>query len=290
MAAMQAIVFAIISYLIWGSNVFGTIATRKIGPYKTTFWLLLFLVPIYALFCFLFPQGLQNLTPNLFILNLGLGLIGGLSLILFYEALQLGNASLVTTISASFPALVVILSIIFLKEVITLPQVIAILVILFGVIFSSINFKDIKGGKLKLDSGVILAVMTMLVWGVYYTFIKIPINRIGWAWPNLIASLAYPSILIVLKIKNIKIDLKDFRQIRYPLILNAVFLGGGLIAFNYAVGLGENVAIITPIAASYPTLFAILAYFVFKDPIKKQQIAGIVTTLVGIVLLSIFSV
>jgi transporter family protein len=287
---MQSIFFAIVSYVAWGSNIFGTAATRKIGPYKTTFWLLLFLIPIYALFCLLFPNGLQNLTPSLFIINLGLGIIGGLSMVLYYEALRLGNASLVTTISASFPALVVILSIIFLKESVTTLQLVSILIILFGVFLSSINFKDIKDGKFKLDSGVILAVMTMVAWGIYYTFIKIPINQIGWAWPNLIASLGYPSILIVLKVKNIKVGLKDFRPRRYFLVLNAVFLGGGLMAFNYAVGLGGDVAIITPIAASYPTLFAILAYFVFKDPITKQQIVGIITTLVGIVLLSIFSV
>ncbi|MEX2354991.1 MAG: EamA family transporter [Candidatus Woykebacteria bacterium] len=287
---MQPIFFAIIAYIIWGSNVFGTIATRKIGPYKTTFWLLLFLIPIYGLFCLLFPNGLQNLTPTLFLLNLFLGIIGGLSLILFYEALRLGNASLVTTISASYPALVVILSIVFLREGMTTQQVIAILIILLGVIISSINFRDVKDGKFKLDAGAVLAIMTMIVWGVYYTFIKIPIDIIGPAWPNLIAALAYPSILIVLKIKNIKIDLKDFKQTKYPLIFNAIFLGGGLLAFNYAVGLGGNVSIVTPISASYPTLFAVVAYFVFKDAINKQQILGIVTTLVGIVLLSVFSV
>jgi len=290
MSAMQAIFFALVSYLLWGSNVFGTIATRKVGAYKTTFWLLLFLIPIYAFFSLLFPAGLQNLTPSLFFLSFALGLIGGLSLILYYEALRRGNASLVMTICASFPALVVLLSVTFLKERVTIMQVIAIIVILFGVALSSINLKDFTSGKFKIDSGILLAVATMLVWSVYYTFIKVPIAHLGPAWPNLIAALAYPAILVGLKIKNIKINLKDFKIIRYPLVFNAVFMGGGLLAFNYAVSLGGHISIVTPISASYPTLFAILAYFVFKDPIKKQQIFGIVTTLAGIVLLSIFSV
>ena len=35
--------------------------------------------------------------------------------------------------------------------------------------------------------------------------------------------------------------------------------------------------------------FAHISYIVFKNPITRQQVAGIITTLVGIVLLSIFS-
>ena len=37
------------------------------------------------------------------------------------------------------------------------------------------------------------------------------------------------------------------------------------------------------------TLFIVLAFLFFKDPIKKQQILGIIVTLFGIVLLSLFS-
>ncbi len=48
--------------------------------------------------------------------------------------------------------------------------------------------------------------------------------------------------------------------------------------------------VVAPISGANPILFVILVAFFLKDPITRQQIAGIITTLIGIVLLSIFSV
>jgi uncharacterized membrane protein len=87
-----------------------------------------------------------------------------------------------------------------------------------------------------------------------------------------------------------------FRQIR-PIsyggamqyfFLNSLFIGGATFALNYALSIG-NTAIVAPIAGAYPTLFAVLSYLVFKEPINKQQWFGIVLTLIGIVTLSIIS-
>ena len=74
-----------------------------------------------------------------------------------------------------------------------------------------------------------------------------------------------------------------------PLIINSAMVGSGSLSFNYAISKGL-VAIVAPIAGSYPTLFALLAFLVFKDSITRQQIFGIGVTLMGIVLLSFFSV
>ena len=74
-----------------------------------------------------------------------------------------------------------------------------------------------------------------------------------------------------------------------PILGSTISLRIGDIIFN--LGLHSGLAkIVAPIAGAYPVLFVILAFFVFKDPIKKQQMIGIVVTLLGIVLLSIISV
>ena len=288
---MQAIIFALISYLGWGTgDIFGTIATRKIGGYRVAFWFFLFLIPIYALFILIFPAGIENLTLAVFVLNISLGILAAISMITFYESLKLGSASLVATISGAFPALVVPLSIIFLKERINLSQLVAICIIIFGVIISTMDFREFRSGKIVLGQGVLLALTTMTLWGIYWTFIKIPVQQIGWAWPNLIAVLALPTIPLLMKIRKIGIDFKSFKEVRLPLLLNAAIIGLATSSFNYAISSGGDVAIITPIAGSYPTLYAVLANLVFKDPLKSNEILGIVVTLTGIVALSILSV
>lgn len=134
---MEAIIFALISYLGWGiGDIFGTIASRKIGGYSTTFWYLLFQLPLFSLFIPFFLDNLKNLTPSLLILNVVLGIIGTIGLIAFFEGLKIGNASLVGTISASFAAVTMVLSTIFLKESITSYQVIASYISRFNSIYT----------------------------------------------------------------------------------------------------------------------------------------------------------
>jgi len=287
---MSAIFFALISYLGWGvGDIFGTMASRKIGGYSTTFWYLAFQLPLFGLFTPFFLENLKNLTPGLLIVNIVLGIIGTISLITFFEGLRVGNASMVGTIAASFAAVTVVLSAIFLKESITIHQTIAILIIFLGLILSTLNFREIRIGNSSGRLGIFLAVVTMILWGVYYTFIKIPIREIGWFWPGVISLSSLIIVPLFMRWRKIKLNKPNKKGALLPLIASAVLLGLGTFSFYYALDIGLT-SIVTPIAGSYPTLFVVLAFLIFKDPIKRQQIAGIVTTLIGIVLLSLFSV
>lgn len=71
-----------------------------------------------------------------------------------------------------------------------------------------------------------------------------------------------------------------------PLVLNALLLSYGGLSYNLGIEKGL-VATVAPIAGSYPTLFALLSFFVFKDQIIKKEIYGILITLLGIVFLAI---
>jgi len=153
----------------------------------------------------------------------------------------------------------------------------------------SLDFKDLKNKAVWVNKGTVFALIAMLLWGIYWTFIKIPIQTIGWFWPGLISVSTFPIVLLFMKIKRINLEHPNKKRILVPLIMNALLLGIGSWSFNLAIDQGL-VSIVAPIAGSYSTLFVILAFLFFKDPITRQQILGIVTTLVGIVLLSIFSV
>lgn len=286
---MPAIFFALISYLGWGiGDIFGTITARKLGAYSNLFWLFILRSLIFALYIPFAINDLSHITPNLFLLNIFLGtlLVGGA--LAFYGGLRIGNASLVGTIVASFAAVTVVLSLIFLGEKINRDQLFAILVIFIGLILSTLNFKEISGSKF-IDRGIVLAFIAMLLWGIYFTFIKIPVREIGWFWPNYISVLLFPGIFLIMKLRSIKLYRPTFKNTLLALIAGAILTGFGDFSFNFAISTGLTV-IVAPIAGSYPTLFVVLAFLIFKDPITKQQVLGIITTLVGIVLLSIFSV
>lgn len=288
---MPAILFALISYLGWGSgDIFGTIATRKLGPYSVSLWSNIIWLIILAPIGVLTINELSSRSIFSLVFSFLLGIIGSvIAFIAFYEALRIGPVSLVGTIVGSFAALTVILSIVFLGEKITIEQSISILIIFLGVILSSLNFAELMKRKFVLGRGTVLALVAMICWGVYWALIKIPVKEIGWFWPLYIGSLTSPLIFIIAKFRKVKINSPIHNGGFRYLFVSALLLTIGGNTFNYAISKGL-VSIVAPIAGSYPTLFVILAFLVFKDKITKQQILGIVTTLVGIVLLSFFSV
>lgn len=288
---MQAIIFALISYFTWGSGVFAeAIAARRLSPYSLTFWsftLSFIVTSFYAPFAI---GSLVGLTFGIFILNLVLAFGGILfGTLVYYEALRIENRALVGTIASSFPMVTVVLSIVFLGEKVSGLQIIAILLVFIGLFLASFDLSGIRKGKFSLSKGILFAIIAMFMWGIYFAFIKIPVSKIGWFWPNYIAFLTFPLLLLYLRIKKKRLEKPTENNVFIPLIVSTLFVR--IAEFSYNLGISKGlVAVVAPIAGANSTLFIILAFLILKDPIKRQQVIGIITTLIGIVLLSILSV
>jgi len=287
---MQAIIFAFVAYFAWGVGMaFEAIAARKIEAKSFSFWgfvLGFFLSSLYA------PFVLYELK------NISLGLIGFcyligffilLGTIIYYQALKKGNPSLVGTIASSFPMVTVVISIVFLKEKINLFQIIATMIIFIGLVFTMLNFDEINKKKFKLNTGVFLAFLTMLCWGVYSSLIKIPISKIGWFWPNWFIFSSFPLIYLYMRFSKTTLEIPKKKDVVIFVILSILFVRIAEYAYNLGLSSGMT-SIVAPIAGANPTLFVILAYFIFKEPLKKSQVIGIISTLAGVILLSAFSI
>lgn len=286
---MVAILFAILAFLGWGTgDVFGGLIARKVGGYSSAvinYVLCIILASFYIPFAL--PE-LRNLNLESIIWLIVLLPIGIIPLVTLYEGMNRGSASLVGTVAGSFGALVAILSVIFLGESLNLFQVVSIFIVLTGLILSSLDLKNIKWRQLLTDKGIPFALISLITWAIYFTFIKIPIRQIGWFWPAYISWWGFPIVLFYLKTKSIKVSIpKDKKHLGF-ILMNALLSTIALFSFNLAAAKGQS-SIIAPIASSYPALFALLAFFVFKDKLSKQQIIGMVTTLVGIISLSLLA-
>ena len=287
---MPAILFSLVSFFGWALGDFLIIyVTRNIGSYSTAIWGFLFRLILYSIFIPFVWSDLSNLTLGIFILNLILGVILLSGAVAFFEALRISSASIVGAIVASFPAITVIISTVFLKETVNANQILAIGVIFIGIILSTLNFKDLRNGKLTSNKGTLLAFITMITWGIFFAFIRIPVNQIGWFWPAYFSIAVFPFILLIMKVRKIKLQNKIKKNILLPLIISTVILSAGDFSYNFAISQGLT-SIVVPIAGANPVLFIILAFIFFKDKITKQQVAGIMLTLVGIMALSFFSV
>jgi drug/metabolite transporter (DMT)-like permease len=243
---MSAIIFALIAYFGWAVGAFfETIAARKINSYSLTFWGLLigaFISSFYLPFALPLIQGY---TLGLLFLNLLLALffIGGI--FVYYEALKIENRSLTGTIAQAFPAFTVILSILFLGEKLNLIQFFAIVITFIGLILCIFNFQDILQGKKLLNRGTALALMVSISWGIYFAFIKLLVDKVGWFLPNYVVFLLFPLIFLVMKIKKTKLEMPTVNNVFWPLIISIILVRIAEYSYNYAITTGQ-VAVVAP--------------------------------------------
>lgn len=283
---MQAIIFALISYFGWGTgDVFGAIVSKRMNPIVATFYMLMIGFLIATLYVPFALIDLSNMTTALFGICLLLGLIAITGNVLLNYAFTIYNPSIVGTIAASFPAISVILSFLFFKEELSLYQVSSILIIFLGVILVSLNLKELR--DFKLSRGLFVSLIIMVLWGIYFSFIRIPSSEIGWFWPAYITVGCFPAVLIYMKIVGIKFE-KLPKNLLPHTIAAAFLLRSGEFSYNLGINAGLT-SIVAPVAGSYATLFAVLSSFIFKERISKQQIVGIAITLTGIVALAVLS-
>jgi drug/metabolite transporter (DMT)-like permease len=286
---MIALVFASIALLGWGiGDVFQTYASRKIGAYNASLYGYLFgglLASFYIPFAL---DSWRYFSLSMLLLTLLLALTNILAFWAYNESLKIGNSSLVGTIAGSFTALVVILSLLFLGERLLMQQVVPIIIIFVGLFLSSINFSDLKKKESIINRSIILALLAMIGWAIYFTFIKIPIQEVGFFWPSYVTSVAGTLFFIIFGLKKIKMPKLSYGSGFPAVFLASTLLTLGSFSFNFAIGKGLS-SIVAPIAGAYPALFAFLAFLIFKDPMSRQQKLGMVVVLLGIILLSYFS-
>lgn len=283
------LIYAFISLIGWAtSDIFGTTASRKLGSYNTAFYTYLISAVYTLVFVPFGLNSLHNFSVRQIIFTVFLAIIQALSFFAFSEGLKIGNSSIVGTIAGAFTSVVVVLSVIFLGERLNLLQTSAIVIIFIGLFFSTIHLSDIKNIHAIINKGNVFALVAMVGWGIYFTFIKIPVEQAGFFWPTMVTNCTGVLLFLLFGVKKINLT----KKFKHSGIL-AAFISGTIgttatFSFNYAIGHGFS-SLVAPISGAYPALFALLAYYYFKDPLTVQQKFGMGVTLVGIVYLSFLS-
>lgn len=284
----MAIFFALITFLGWGiGDLFVTVASRRLGFLVSYFWGFLFgSIFIIGIMPFMGPLSDVNMFAVAIFLNV-IHTIGNLS---FFRGTQVGNASIVGTIVGAFSMVSVVLSLIFFKDNLSLLQITGIILAIIGVIVTSIRINSFKSiSDIFSDRGAIYGLITMFCWGIYFAFVRIPAEKIGWYWAGLPLFLIAPFLLLDkslrINAKKIFYDKKGFLAVIVYMILTLI-----LADFSYNIGiLYGYTSIVVPIAGASTVLYVILSRIVFREKLTSQQKIGIVSSLVGIILLAVVS-
>lgn len=283
---MNPLIFALITYFTWGlGDVVNAMAARSLGAERA---LLRVIIISAILFLPLIPSHvaeLSRLTPLLFIAVVALGGLQVIGNIALNKSLRLINAPLALTIFSSYSALIVVLSVLFFREPITISQIVCIVAIFTGIFLCT--YTPVKEKQTpEYKKGVLLAITGLISIGLFFTLVKPVIAVIGWFWPIYAVTLWIPVLLHLHKKEQNGSGIVSWKTAVIPVILTALFLRIGDFSFNVALDKGLT-AVVAPIAGAYPTLSVILAYFVFREKLTLRQIAGILLALVGIIALGV---
>lgn len=174
MVRLVGVFMVAISAACFGTNAIFARIAYDAGANPLTFLFIRFSIASIIILLIMFSRSLKwpqgRLLLSLIFLG-GLGLVG--ATLSFYTALTMAPVNLVVVIAYMYPALVSLLSVIFLKQPMTIYKIIALFLTLTGIVLA-IGLDS--GGQL---SGIILAITTAVSYSLYLAFGSLSIQKAG---------------------------------------------------------------------------------------------------------------
>lgn len=267
---MIPVIFALISAFSYGVvNITIAYPSKKLG-----YNLFLFLRSLTATFLiflvWLFFIHQQTFSFYGVFLALLISLVGYIGLYFLYKAFAVGKVGLVSPIISAHPIVSIVIAILFLNEIFVWNRFLLVLVILFGMVLLTINFKDFKESNIfKLETGVPFAFVTVIFFGLAFSFwgsISLLIGSLSMALLIELGNFMWTGIVIFfqkqekskkLNLKYLKSDKKFIRDF----LLHSLGVVFGTVFQVFALTLGQISQV--SIVLSTSTLFTILLARVF---------------------------
>ena len=279
------IIFGLLSMIGWGtSDYFCAVVSRKINYFLGLFydWLVGSLLILLLAYFFKIPL---TFTFNSVLISVLGGLLHSVANLALFKGFSVGKVGVVSSISSAYAVLVVILTIIFFGERLSLTQLLSVITVITGTFIVSTNFKNFSDFKaLSIsDRGVPYAFLTMVAWALGFVLLNKAVREVGWFTPFLIVSLTVNlvSFFYILFLKqSFRFSLNGSNVMM--LILAAGFNIFGYLTYNFGVS-HSVISIVTTLSGAYPFITASLALVLLRERLSIPQCAGIILIVLGAV-------
>jgi bacterial/archaeal transporter family protein len=279
------IIFAFGAMLFWGVGDFLIQkTTRKIGGLEALAWISI--IGSLGILPFVWKDlGLLKNTHNL-ILILGLGIVTFIAGKLAFEAFKDGKISVVDVVLEMELPVTIALSFFFLKESLSMMQIVIILFIFFGIIL--IATKSFSHLKTKIEKGVLLAFIAALFMGGVDFLTGVSSKTITpllaiWGQSIVVAIIC---IIWVLFRERPSSFFKNTMDIKMLILWMSIIDTSAWVFYAFAVRNNE-IAIMTAITESYPAIAICLGVWLNKERIMMHQWLGAAMALACSILLSL---
>jgi drug/metabolite transporter (DMT)-like permease len=271
-----------------------------------------FIVTMTFLMVVIQPGKLPFLTAKL-----AIGLIGSVALstmlgdLLYVYSVQKIGASLAVSVSAGYPIVTAVVSIILLHEHVRALVWFGTILIIAGLIVIKLDasfqekaklgfvledFHDKARKKTNLTKGIILALGSALCSGINIPVIKLLMSNGGWTPTEnyFLRSVAFFFMAWTLREGEHRFlpnSIKPIEKMPYAAwiaLLSSGLIGVALSGVLFAVCIDRfPVSVVTPITASSPFMTVLLSRIILKEKLSKIQNAGIILVIAGSISVSL---
>lgn len=292
----MGILLGLATALSWGSaDLLARFATRSIGTFRTMLYMQFtgFLLLTAAMH---WLGGWGHLADGsgwrIWAWGIGAGLLNTCGTLALYRSFEIGKMSIVAPISASYPALTMVLSAL-TGERLTAARLAGVGLIILGVMVvahgeampDDANPLD-KSRPRKKYLGVGWAMVSAVCFGVMFWLLGVRVVPMMGAAPSvwLIRLTSVVATALTMLAARRPMKLPDLGSNRW--ILGIGLLDTSAYVFNNYGMLHEQVSVVSVLASLYGAVTVGLAAAILKEKIARLQWAGIISIFAGIVLIS----
>jgi drug/metabolite transporter (DMT)-like permease len=280
--------FGVTTALAWGSADFiARFATRKIGTLRALFYmqfwglliLTFFLIRLHAWGHLFDGSGWRPWAWGF--------LAGGfntLAMLAFYRCLEIGKLSVVAPLSASYPVLTLLLSVLS-GERLTIARICGIVFTMVGVLLVARGEAEIGDSAKNARQGIIWAICASVAFGFLFWILG----------AHVIAATGHAATVWIIRLTGSTVTFCILRFKRLPLAhpLGAAnwqtagmgILDTGAFVLNNRGMQLEQVSVITVLSSLYGAVTVLLAAIFLRERVSMLQWLGIVAIFAGIVLI-----
>lgn len=285
-----AILSGLIAMTGWGlTDIFAKKAIDKIGHELIIIYTGIPTILVTGLLLIIKPVAI-SFSLNQALLLLLLALLDLAAYMFLYKAYSVGKVSILNPISSAYTIPAFAFSALILGERIGLIEGLCIAAIIFGVILTSLNFKELRDGLQGDDfaRGVPLGILTAITWGVVLPTYDLALEGVSWYLASFLLTLIKMLVLIFYNVIILKqqILIKD-KQILKSLFWAGLTDGGGNLGLAWGYALSTFTTITTVISSAYPLVLVPTALLFLKEKNSFSQYVGVVLITGGIIIFSL---
>ncbi|HDP97171.1 MAG TPA: DMT family transporter [Euryarchaeota archaeon] len=280
------------------SGIISKIVLRSVPSSSLMMASFLIIMPtsIFLLIAYIWKVGLEGIDATYVLLGLATAFMANLGFFLYFDALERGPITIVGSVTAAYPVIIIVLAILLLGETLTLLQGAGVTGILFGVVALT-YIHGLSGEKTACPRvAIALSIMAFLCWGAWGVMLKTALESLDVVLYIGLSCLVMP-FLTFAYLRQKGENLFSFGEFRYlfkasaasiPAVLAIISIEAEQLGFfseTFAVSTGPA-SLVFPVVASYPVVTIVLAFFLLHERISMKEYLLIALVLAGIIIIS----